>query len=62
MPLSYVAQAQLTTGGLLQVSMAEVVAALGARVRFGQAALERVPMSSMLVATLHMEQLLLKVR
>jgi len=47
---------------MAEVSMAEVVAALGARVRFGQAALERVPMSSMLVATLHMEQLLTKLR
>jgi hypothetical protein len=41
--------------------MAEVVAALGAKVRFGREALERVPMSSLLVATLHMEQLLNKV-
>lgn len=47
---------------MAEVSMAEVVAALGAKVRFGREALERVPMSSLLVATLHMEQLLNKIR
>mmetsp|Transcript_39465 Transcript_39465/g.111858 ORF Transcript_39465/g.111858 Transcript_39465/m.111858 type:complete len:1193 (-) Transcript_39465:2677-6255(-) len=47
---------------MAEVSPAEIAVALGAKVRFGHKALERVPMRNMLVASLHVEALLDKIR
>jgi len=47
---------------MAEISPAEIAASLGAKVRFGHKALERVPMRAMLVASLHIEGLLEKIR